>query len=164
MTQTKDTVKNPKRTITNYLDNEYTDYGMYTIQNRAIPSVIDGFKPTQRKIIFVADKIWKGGNDKPLKVFQFSGRIAADAQYHHSDASLNSAIINMAQSFKNSIPLLDSIGQFGSLRAPEAGAPRYISTKLNENFTIPNKIYSPAELLELCFRNNDNINNLFKEI
>lgn len=145
MAQTKDTIKNPQRTITNYLDNEYTDYGMYTIQNRAIPSVIDGFKPTQRKIIFVADKIWKGGNDKPLKVFQFSGRIAADAQYHHSDASLNSAIINMAQSFKNSIPLLDSIGQFGSLRAPEAGAPRYISTKLNENFRL---LYKDFELLQ----------------
>jgi DNA gyrase/topoisomerase IV subunit A len=37
---------------------------MYTLENRAIPSVIDGFKPTQRKIIFIADKVWKGSNDK----------------------------------------------------------------------------------------------------
>jgi len=75
----------PQRTITEYLDNEYAAYGMYTIENRAIPSAIDGFKPTQRKIIFVANRVWKGGNDKPLKVFQFGGKIASDAQYHHGD-------------------------------------------------------------------------------
>jgi DNA topoisomerase-2 len=118
---------------------------MYTIENRAIPSVIDGFKPTQRKIIFVANRVWKGGNDKPNKVFQFAGKIAADAAYHHGDASLNAAIIGMAQSFKNSMPLLDGIGQFGSLRSPEPGAPRYISTKLNDNFRL---LYKDFELLE----------------
>lgn len=135
----------PQRTITDYLDREYAAYGMYTIENRAIPSAIDGFKPTQRKIIHVANKIWKGGNDKPTKVFQFAGRIAADAHYHHGDASLNAAIIGMAQTFKNSMPLLDGIGQFGSLRSPEPGAARYISTKLNGNFRL---LYKDFELLE----------------
>ena len=136
---------NDQRTISNYLDTEYAAYGMYTIENRAIPSVIDGFKPTQRKIIHVANRIWKGGNDKPTKVFQFAGRIAADAHYHHGDASLNAAIIGMAQTFKNSMPLLDGIGQFGSLRSPEPGAARYVSTKLNGNFRL---IYKDFELLE----------------
>lgn len=143
-TLTEKPVDNQSRTISDYLDTEYASYGMYTIENRAIPSVIDGFKPTQRKIIFVANRIWKGSNDKPLKVFQFGGKIASDAQYHHGDTSLNAAIIGMAQSFKNSMPLLDSIGQFGSLRSPEAGAPRYISTKLNENFRL---LYKDFELL-----------------
>ena len=138
----------PQRTITEYLDNEYAAYGMYTIENRAIPSAIDGFKPTQRKIIFVANRVWKGGNDKPLKVFQFGGKIASDAQYHHGDTSLNSAIIGMAQTFKNSMPLLDGIGQFGSLRSPEPGAARYISTKLNGNFRL---LYKDFELLESQF-------------
>ena len=134
-----------EKTITDYLDNEYAAYGMYTIENRAIPSVIDGFKPTQRKIIFVANKIWKGDGDKPLKIFQFSGKIASEAQYHHGDSSLNSAIIGMAQSFKNSMPLLDAIGQFGTLRSPEPGAARYISTKLNSNFRL---LYKDFELIE----------------
>jgi DNA topoisomerase-2 len=134
-----------QKTITEYLDSEYAAYGMYTIENRAIPSVIDGFKPTQRKIIYVANKVWKGSNEKPNKVFQFAGRIAADAHYHHGDASLNAAIIGMAQDFKNSMPLLDGIGQFGSLRSPEPGAARYISTKLNGNFRL---IYKDFELLE----------------
>jgi len=60
------------------------------------------------------------------------------------NSSLNSAIIGMAQKFKNSMPLLQEIGQFGSLRSPEAGAPRYVSTKLHENFRL---IYKDFELL-----------------
>ena len=123
-------------TITEYLDKEYAAYGMYTIENRAIPSAIDGFKPTQRKIIFIANKTWKSTSDKPLKIFQLGGKIAAEAQYHHGNVSLDSAIIGMAQTFKNSMPLLDGVGQFGSLRSPEAGAARYISAKLNGNFRL----------------------------
>jgi DNA topoisomerase-2 len=134
-----------KKSISEYLDQDYALYGMYTLENRAIPSVIDGFKPTQRKIIFIADKVWKNGNEKPLKIFQLGGKVAADAHYHHGDGSLNSAIIGMAQSFKNSLPLLEEIGQFGSLRSPEAGAARYISTKTTPNFRL---IYKDFELLE----------------
>lgn len=136
-------VKN--KTVTEYLDQDYAMYGMYTLENRAIPSVIDGFKPTQRKIIYISDKVWRSGNEKPLKIFQLGGKIAADAHYHHGDGSLNGAIIGMAQSFKNSLPLLEEIGQFGSLRSPEAGAARYISTKLTGNFRL---LYKDFELLE----------------
>lgn len=134
-----------KKTVTQYLDEDYANYGMYTLEHRAIPSVVDGFKPTQRKIIYVADRVWRNGSEKPLKVFQLGGRIAADAHYHHGDASLNTAIIGMAQSFKNSLPLLEPIGQFGSLRSPEAGAARYISTKATKNFRL---LYKDFELLE----------------
>jgi DNA topoisomerase-2 len=133
------------KTVTEYLDQDYAQYGMYTLENRAIPSIIDGFKPTQRKIIFIADKVWRSGSEKPLKIFQLGGRIAADAHYHHGDGSLNGAIVGMAQSFKNSLPLLEEIGQFGSLRSPEAGAPRYISTKLTKNFRL---LYKDFELLQ----------------
>jgi DNA topoisomerase-2 len=133
------------KTVTQYLDQDYAMYGMYTLEDRAIPSAIDGFKPTQRKIIYIADKVWRTGSEKPLKIFQLGGRIAADAHYHHGDGSLNGAIIGMAQSFKNSLPLLEEIGQFGSLRSPEAGAPRYISTKLTKNFRL---LYKDFELLQ----------------
>ena len=133
-----------KATVTEYLDKDYREYATYVIESRAIPSVIDGLKPTQRKVVYIADKVWKNGTEKPYKVFQLTGRIAADAHYHHGDASLNSAIIGMAQKFKNSMPLLQEIGQFGSLRSPEAGAPRYVSTKLHENFRL---LYKDFELL-----------------
>jgi len=71
--------------ITEYLDQDYREYAKYVIENRAIPSVIDGLKPTQRKVVYIADKIWKNGSEKPYKVFQLTGRIAADAHYHHGD-------------------------------------------------------------------------------
>ena len=51
----------------------------------------------------------------------------------------------MAQKFKNNAPLLEEDGQFGSLRSPQAGAPRYVGTKLSENFRL---IYKDFELLE----------------
>jgi len=133
------------KTVTDYLDNDYKEYAVYVVEERAIPSVIDGFKPTQRKVIFVANKVWKNGSEKPMKIFQLAGRVAADAFYHHSDGSLNSAIIGMAQKFKNSMPVLEEIGQFGSLRSPEAAAPRYIATKLHKNFRL---LYKDFELLE----------------
>lgn len=133
------------KTVTQYLDTDYKEYAKYVVEERAIPSVIDGFKPTQRKIIFVANRVWRTGNEKPLKIFQLAGKVASDAHYHHGDGSLNGAIITMAQKFKNSMPVLESIGQFGSLRSPEAGAPRYISTKLHPNFRL---LYKDFELLE----------------
>ena len=132
-------------TITEFLSNQYKEYSFYTIENRAIPSCIDGLKPVHRKIIFVANEIWKTGNEKSLKIFQLSGAIANRAYYHHGDASLSNSCINMAQSFKNSLPLLEEDGQFGSLRSPEPGAARYIGTKLSKNFRL---LYKDFELVE----------------
>lgn len=133
-----------EKTITEFLSVEYKDFAMYSIEGRAIPSCIDGFKPSQRKVIHVANQIWKTGNEKVLKIFQLSGKVASDVFYHHGDASLNSAIINMAQKFKNNAPLLEEDGQFGSLRSPQAGAPRYIGTKLSDNFRL---MYKDFDLL-----------------
>ena len=133
------------KTISEFLSQEYKDFSLYTIENRAIPSVIDGFKPTHRKIIFISNEIWKNGSEKPLKVFQLAGKVASDAFYHHGNSSLESAIITMAQSFKNNLPLLEEIGQFGSLRSPEPAAARYIGTKLNKNFRL---LYKDFELLK----------------
>jgi DNA topoisomerase II len=133
-----------KRTVTSFFDKEYLEYARYVVENRAIPSCIDGLKPTQRKIVYVANKIWKTGSEKPMKLFQLAGRVAADSYYHHGNTSLESAMVGMAQKFKNSLPLLDGIGQFGSLRSPAAGAPRYISAKLHPNFRL---IYQDFELL-----------------
>ena len=142
------------KTVTDYLDNDYKEYAVYVVEERAIPSVIDGFKPTQRKVIFVANKVWRNGSEKPMKIFQLAGRVAADAFYHHGDGSLNSAIVGMAQKFKNSMPVLEDIGQFGSLRSPEAAAPRYIATKLHKNFRL---LYKDFELLESRYEEGNEI-------
>ena len=58
------------RTVTSFFDKEYLDYARYVVENRAIPSCIDGLKPTQRKVVYIANKIWKTGNEKPMKLFQ----------------------------------------------------------------------------------------------
>ena len=122
------------RTVEDFFDKELRDFALYTLQNRAIPSVIDGFKPSQRKIAFAASNIWKSGNEKTMKVIQLSGRASAETFFHHGDMS--GTIIGMTQTFKNSMPIFKGIGQFGSLRAPEPGAPRYVSVIPNENFRL----------------------------
>jgi DNA topoisomerase II len=61
------------------------------------------------------------------------------------NSSLENAIVTMAQRFKNNYPLLEEDGQFGSLRSPQAGAPRYIGTKLSESFRL---LYKDFELLK----------------
>ena len=134
-----------QKTITQFLSQEYKEFALYSIEGRAIPSVIDGFKPTQRKVIHVASDVWKTGGEKAIKVFQLSGKVASDAFYHHGDMSLSNAIINLAQKFKNNAPLLEEDGQFGSLRSPQAGAPRYIGTKLSPYFKL---IYKDFDLLK----------------
>lgn len=146
--------QNFSKPIDQFFDEEYLGYAKYVVENRAIPSVIDGFKPTQRKIIHAANKVWKSGNEKPLKVFQLAGTVAATTFYHHGNSSLEGAIIGMAQDFKNSMPLFQGIGQFGSLKSPQAGAPRYVGVKLNENFKL---LYKDFELLSPRFEEGEEI-------
>ena len=143
-----------ERTVEDFCAKEYKKFALYTIENRAIPSVIDGFKPTARKVAYIANEIWKTGNEKPQKVFQLSGQVAAKAFYHHGDASLSATIITMAQDFKNSMPIFEQDGQFGTLRSPEAGAPRYIGVKFNKNFRL---LYKDFDLLENQYEEGEKI-------
>lgn len=133
------------RTVTNFLNTEVKEYAEDILKNRCIPSCIDSFKPSQRKVVYVADKIWKSGNEKPMKVFQLTGRTAVEAYYHHGNQAMDALITNMGQVFKNNLPILDGIGQYGSLRSPVAGASRYIGTKLHPNFRL---IFKDFDLLE----------------
>lgn len=135
----------PSRTVTDFFDNEYSEYAKYVVESRAIPSVVDGFKPTPRKIMCAANNFWKTGSEKQMKLFQLAGIVASTMAYHHGDGSLSSAMVTLAQDFKNSMPLLESLGQFGSLRCPEAGAPRYIGTKLHKNFRL---LYKDFDLVD----------------
>ena len=132
------------KTISEFLSNEYRDFSLYVIENRAIASVVDGLKPVQRKILHVSNRTWRSGSEKTLKVFQLCGKVASEAFYHHGDASLSSAIVNLAQSFKNNLPLMEEDGQFGSLRVPEPSSPRYIGTRLHPNFRL---VYKDFDLL-----------------
>ncbi|VVU95118.1 DNA gyrase/topoisomerase IV, subunit A [seawater metagenome] len=102
--------------------------------SRSIPNVMDGFKPSQRKIMFGALKR-KLYRDE-VKVAQLSGYVSDKAAYHHGEASLQGAIIGMAQNYvgSNNINILDPEGQFGTrLRGgKDSASSRYIWTRLNQ--------------------------------
>lgn len=133
------------KTITEFLDTDYKEYSMSVITERAIPSVIDSFKPVQRKIIDMANEIWKTGSEKSMKVFQLCGQTCAKKLYVHGDQSCNGAIINMCQGFKNNLLMLVADGQVGSLRVRSAASPRYVGCHLSPNFRL---VYKDFELLE----------------
>lgn len=80
---------------------------------RSIPSIVDGFKPGLRKILFAC---FKRKLKDEIKVAQLAGYIAEHSAYHHGDASLCASIIGMAQDFvgSNNINLLVPSGQFGT--------------------------------------------------
>lgn len=128
-------------TITEYIDSEYKDYSKYVLYSRAIPHLIDGMKPSQRKILYTAIKTAKN----KIKTASLSGNTIAQANYHHGDASLNEAIIKMVQPFSNNAPLLDGEGSFGSRLVPEAAAPRYTFVKLGKNF---DKYFADTEVAD----------------
>ena len=101
---------------------------------RSIPNIADGLKPSQRKILFGAFK--RRLDNEEIKVAQLSGYISEHTGYHHGEASLQGAIINMAQDFcgSNNINVLKPLGNFGSRRmgGKDAASPRYIFTQLSE--------------------------------
>ena len=98
---------------------------------RSLPSVMDGLKPSQRKIVFGC---FKRGLKSEIRVAQLAGYVSEHAAYHHGEASLTAAITSMAQTFvgANNINLLKPIGQFGTrlLGGKDAASPRYIHTHL----------------------------------
>lgn len=99
---------------------------------RSIPSVIDGLKPGQRKVMF---SCFKRNLRNEIKVAQLVGYVSEHSAYHHGEASLSSTIINLAHDFvgSNNINLLLPLGQFGSrlLGGKDSASPRYIFTNLN---------------------------------
>ncbi|CAN1342380.1 DNA topoisomerase 2 [Linum perenne] len=99
---------------------------------RSIPSMVDGLKPGQRKILFAA---FKKNLVKELKLSQFIGYVSEQSAYHHGEASLYSTIVGMAQNFvgSNNINLFVPAGNFGTRASggKNAASARYIHTCLS---------------------------------
>ena len=106
---------------------------------RSLPHIIDGMKPSQRKILFGC---FKRGLRSEIKVAQLAGYVSEHAAYHHGETSLCSTIVGMAQNFvgSNNVNLLVPNGQFGSrlLGGKDSASPRYIFTYLE---SITDKIF-----------------------
>ncbi len=120
-----------KVTYNDFIDREMIHFSKYDC-DRSIPNIMDGLKISLRKILFSA---FKKNLTNEIKVAQFSGYVSEQSGYHHGEASLNAAIVGLAQNFvgSNNINLFDPNGQFGTRLqgGKDSASERYIYTQLN---------------------------------
>ena len=136
-----------------FIDRGLIHFSIYD-NERSIPNLMDGLKISLRKILYAAFK--KGGLKTEIKVAQFSGYVSEHSAYHHGEASLNAAIVGMAQNFvgSNNINLLEPNGQFGTRCAAgqDSASERYIFTQLNK---LTRLIYRQEDDAILSYINDD---------
>ena len=127
-----------KVSYTDFVNKELIHFSKYDCE-RSIPNMMDGLKISLRKILYSA---FKKNLTSEIKVAQFSGYVSEHSGYHHGEASLNAAIVGMAQDYvgSNNINLLMPNGQFGTRLqgGKDSASERYIFTQLN---TITRYIY-----------------------
>ena len=135
-----------------FIDQEMIHFSTYDCA-RSIPCMVDGLKISLRKILFSA---FKRRLTSEIKVAQFSGYVSEHSSYHHGEASLNGAIVNMAQNYvgSNNINLLEPLGQFGTRlnSGDDSASERYIFTQLN---TLTRAIFPEADDNVLNYLNDD---------
>ena len=122
---------------------------------RAIPSLVDGLKPGQRKILYAC---FLKRLNKEIKVAQLAGYVAEKSAYHHGEQALTATIVGMAQSFvgSNNLNLLYPSGMFGTRLAggKDAASARYIFTRL---CPVARALFPPADDLILRYLNDDGL-------
>lgn len=137
-------VDHSKDTITyeDFVNKELVQFSRYDLM-RSVPSMMDGFKPSQRKVLYAC---FKRNLRSDVKVAQFSGYVGEHSAYHHGEASLNGTIVSMAQDFvgSNNINLLMPQGQFGTRfqGGKDHASARYIYTRLSP---LTRMIFSPLD-------------------
>lgn len=99
---------------------------------RSIPSVVDGFKPGQRKVLYTC---FRRNLKKDVKVVELAGSVSGLTAYAYGDTSLQQTIVGLAQNFvgSNNINCLVPSGNFGSRLqgGQDAASARYIYTRLS---------------------------------
>lgn len=131
---------NKPNEISDFFDTEFIQFSNGD-NIRSIPQLIDGLKPSQRKILYAAFKKLSINKREEMKVAQFGAYTAECSHYAHGEANLSGTIVNMAQDFigTNNINIFMPSGEFGSRNNPNgAASPRYIFTYLN---TLTKKIF-----------------------
>ena len=161
---------NPKKNVQPILDSgkRFVNYSSFVNDElihfsnadniRSLPHIMDGLKPSQRKILFGC---FKRNLKQEIRVAQLAGYISEHAAYHHGEASLNMTITGMAQIFvgANNINLLCPVGQFGSrlMGGKDAASPRYIHTHMEpiveaifrkEDAPILNNLVDDGDIVE----------------
>ena len=125
-------VKKSSISYSEFFDKEMKHFSKYDC-DRSIPNLVDGLKISQRKILYSA---FKKNLVNEIKVAQFSGYVSEHSCYHHGEASLNGAIIGLAQNYvgSNNLNLFKPNGQFGTRLngGKDSASERYIYTQLSE--------------------------------
>lgn len=106
-----------------YIESERKTFALYTLQNRALPSVCDGLKAAARRAL------WTARNGEEVK----TATLAGATMPLHPHAPCDSSINTLAAPFGNNIPLFTGSGAFGTLINPTAyGASRYTSVQISD--------------------------------
>jgi len=146
-------IRNQQITYSEFIDKDLILFSISDV-HRSVPSLCDGLKPGQRKILYCC--FLKNNLRTELRVAQLSGYVSEKSAYHHGEASLHSSIIGMAQDFvgSNNINLLAPNGMFGSrLRGgKDAASPRYIHTQLS---SITRKVFHPLDDMIVKYQEDD---------
>lgn len=110
--------------VSGLYENWFLDYASYVILERAVPSVHDGFKPVQRRILHSMKEMDDGRYNKVANI------IGNTMKYHpHGDASIGDALVQLGQKDL----LIDCQGNWGNtLTGDGAAAPRYIEARLTK--------------------------------
>ena len=110
--------------ISGLYENWFLDYASYVILERAVPEVLDGLKPVQRRILHSMKQLDDGRFNKVANI------IGHTMQYHpHGDASIGDALVQLGQKDL----LIETQGNWGNiLTGDSAAAPRYIEARLSK--------------------------------
>ena len=116
-------------TIDHLFNNDVRSFSVYANQ-RSIPHILDGLKPSQRKALYVLIKRSSSIPETGIKVSQLAAAVAEQSHYHHGEASLEATIVGLAQDYtgSNNLNYFVPLGQFGNRLSPTASAGRYIYT------------------------------------
>jgi DNA gyrase subunit A len=108
----------------------FLEYSMSVVYSRALPSIIDGLKPVQRRILY---SMYEEGYT-PDKGHVKSAKPVSSTMgnYHpHGDSSIYMALVKLAQPFYLNVPLVDGYGNFGDVTGSGPAASRYTEAKLS---------------------------------
>ncbi len=107
----------------------YREYAHYTLLDRAIADVRDGFKPVHRRIVYAMGDMNLGPTAQHRKSARVVGEVMG--KYHpHGDQSVYDALARMAQDFSMRDMLVDGQGNFGSIDGDAPAAMRYTEVRL----------------------------------
>jgi DNA gyrase subunit A len=108
----------------------YREYAHYTLLDRAIADVRDGFKPVHRRIVYAMGDMHLGSTAQHRKSARVVGEVLG--KYHpHGDQSVYDALARMAQDFSLRDVVIDGQGNFGSIDGDSPAAMRYTEVRLD---------------------------------